>query len=46
MIECPAHEGSFDCTPFCAICEGEQEYDPSGEMAWLAVEQLEALERK
>ena len=26
-IECPNHEGSFDCTPFCPICEGEQEYE-------------------
>ena len=24
-IECPRHEGNFDCTPFCDICEGEQE---------------------
>lgn len=24
--ECPNHEGAFDCTPFCNICEGEQEY--------------------
>ena len=24
-MECPNHEGSFDCTPFCPICEGEQE---------------------
>ena len=24
-IECPRHEGNFDCTPFCRICEGEQE---------------------
>ena len=26
MIECPVHEGAFDCTPFCDICEGNQEY--------------------
>ena len=25
--ECPNHEGNFDCTPFCRICEGEQEYN-------------------
>jgi len=24
-IECPNHSGAFDCTPFCPICEGEQE---------------------
>lgn len=24
-MECPNHEGNFDCTPFCKICEGEQE---------------------
>jgi len=26
MAECPNHEGAFDCTPFCDVCEGEQEY--------------------
>jgi hypothetical protein len=25
MMECPNHEGAFDCTPFCKVCEGEQE---------------------
>ena len=24
---CPNHEGNFDCTPFCKICEGNQEYE-------------------
>lgn len=24
-IECPNHEGNFDCTPFCNLCEGNQE---------------------
>lgn len=24
-IVCPNHNGSFDCTPFCRLCEGEQE---------------------
>ena len=28
--ECPNHEGHFDCTPFCKICEGEQEYSTDG----------------
>lgn len=23
-IECPNHDGSFDCNPFCELCEGEQ----------------------
>ena len=27
--QCPNHEGAFDCTPFCEVCEGEQAYDPS-----------------
>lgn len=27
MIECPNHAGSFDCNPFCPLCEGEQEYE-------------------
>jgi hypothetical protein len=26
MTECPNHDGAFDCTPFCEICAGEQEY--------------------
>ena len=26
MRECPYHEGAFDCTPFCRVCEGNQEY--------------------
>lgn len=26
MNECPNHGGNFDCTPFCEICAGEQEY--------------------
>ena len=24
-LECPNHRGAYDCTPFCRICEGEQE---------------------
>lgn len=28
MIDCPNHEGGYDCTPFCKICEGEQGYYP------------------
>lgn len=24
--DCPNHEGHYDCTPFCRICEGNQEY--------------------
>lgn len=27
MEVCPNHEGGFDCTPFCDICEGNQEYE-------------------
>ena len=30
-IECPNHEGNFDCNPFCALCEGDQEYCPTCE---------------
>jgi hypothetical protein len=30
MTECPNHGGNFDCTPFCRICEGEQEYKSNG----------------
>jgi hypothetical protein len=25
-VVCPNHEGSFDCTPFCPKCEGNQEF--------------------
>jgi hypothetical protein len=28
-LECPKHEGSFDCTSFCDICEGNQDYCPT-----------------
>lgn len=28
LIECPRHSGSFDCTPFCEVCNGNQEFDP------------------
>jgi hypothetical protein len=27
MVECPNHEGAFDCTPFCDLCAGEQEVE-------------------
>jgi hypothetical protein len=27
---CPNHGGNFDCSPFCRICEGEQEYSYTG----------------
>lgn len=27
MKVCPNHEGNFDCTPFCNLCEGEQEIE-------------------
>jgi len=26
-MNCPRHEGSYDCTPFCDLCEGNQEYE-------------------
>jgi len=32
MIECPRHGGSFDCSPFCNVCEGNQEYLPSRQL--------------
>jgi hypothetical protein len=27
LVPCPNHEGAYDCTPFCEICEGEQHYE-------------------
>lgn len=32
-IECPTHEGNFDCNPFCRLCEGDQDYCPVCENA-------------
>jgi hypothetical protein len=26
-IVCPNHAGSFDCNPFCELCQGEQEFN-------------------
>lgn len=26
QVECPNHEGGFDCNSFCRICEGSQGY--------------------
>ena len=28
LVDCPNHDGAFDCTPFCPICAGEQAYAP------------------
>lgn len=30
-LDCPNHEGGYDCTPFCRICEGNQGYCPTCE---------------
>jgi len=27
MTECANHQGGYDCTPFCNLCEGNQEYE-------------------
>lgn len=48
---CPNHEGAYDCTPFCELCQGEQEFNPEELVAciackqamiekWVAVEEL------
>lgn len=34
--ECPRHEGSFDCSPFCEVCEGEQHYKVSDTLPCVA----------
>lgn len=26
IVECPRHGGNFDCTPFCDLCDGNQEF--------------------
>ena len=38
---CPNHEGSFECTPFCAKCEGEQEFCPICEALEIVLADLE-----
>lgn len=30
LVECPNHSGNFDCTPFCDVCQGNQEFDANG----------------
>lgn len=32
IIECPNHQGSFDCTPFCDLCGGDQEIERETQM--------------
>lgn len=27
LIDCPRHEGAYDCGSFCDVCEGEQRYE-------------------
>ena len=33
MIECPNHGGAFDCSPFCGVCQGAQEFAPNFPLA-------------
>lgn len=28
--DCPKHGGAYDCTPFCEICQGNQETEKHG----------------
>ena len=41
LKECPNHEGAFDCTPFCEICNGEQEIQDHHENATALIVELE-----
>lgn len=41
VIECPNHEGSFDCTTFCAICGGNQEFTVTTERLIAQEKQLD-----
>jgi hypothetical protein len=45
MIECPNHQGAFDCNPFCQVCEGLQAYDPSEMMKCVVPECKERIEK-
>jgi hypothetical protein len=41
---CPNHDGNYDCTPFCSLCAGRQEYleDPDLDDAiWKILDYLE-----
>lgn len=40
-IICPNHEGNFDCTPFCSLCEGEQEFNPRDELPCKACNEVQ-----
>jgi hypothetical protein len=31
LVECPNHQGGWDCSPFCKLCGGEQEYETNEE---------------
>lgn len=44
-VECPIHEGSFDCHSFCEICEGNQDYCPTHD-EWEATKAQAYLEEK
>ena len=37
MRECPNHEGAYDCTPFCNLCEGNQEYEPDAQESYYRI---------
>jgi len=41
MVECPEHEGAFDCTPFCPKCEGEQEVNDPAKGRQLLLETMD-----
>jgi hypothetical protein len=43
MKICPRHGGAFDCTPFCDICEGNQEYDPTSNMSCVVPNCIETI---
>lgn len=46
MIECPQHGGGFDCSPFCEVCHGHQEYDPAALIACQVPECEEQLTKE
>jgi hypothetical protein len=44
-VECPVHDGGFDCHSFCRICEGNQEYCPTHD-EWEAQKAIDYLEEQ
>lgn len=45
MNQCPRHNGAFDCSPFCEVCNGLQEYDPNETLECIAAGCTERIKK-